>query len=260
VIPEQKKAVIHDLLKTLKDAKPVRSIHFPKSLRAPIAAWLARVPERVGVSDGGARFFNTHYAPFWKASGPFLLRYHAALARLWPNLPPMPFADYHSTAETDRPNTKYVCLMPGSSWPSKAWPMERFRELASIAFGKGMDVVILGTLAESGLGEAVLNGRGHNYCGQTDLRQAAALLQGAEAAIGNDSGLSHLAAACGIRTLAVYGPTNPAGSAPWGPNVTTLKLDDLTCRPCFKKICPLPRKDCMENITAEMAWKAVIGD
>lgn len=260
VVLEPRKARITELCRTLKNAKAAHCIHFPKSLRTPIAAWLAGVPIRVGVSDGGAWLFNTHHAPFWKAGGPFVLRYHAALARLWPGLPPMPFADYRSTVEPNGPSADYICLMPGSAWPSKAWPVEHFRALASMALQGGLEVVALGTKAERALGDAALNGRGHNFCGQTDLRHAAALLQGAKAAVGNDSGLSHLAAACGTRTLAIYGPTDPAGSAPWGPDVITLKNPNAPpCRPCFKKACPLPRRACMEDISPDVAWGLIGG-
>jgi heptosyltransferase-2 len=254
VLLEEKKMGISELSKTLKEAKAARSIHFPKSLRTPIAAWLAGVPERIGVSDGGAGLFNTHHAPFWKATGPFVLRYHAALVGRWPNLPQMPFADYHSTAKAIAPSARYICLMPGSAWPSKSWPVEHFKALASMAFQEGIEVVALGTKAERAVGDAVLNGRGHNYCGQTDLREAAALLQGAVAAIGNDSGLSHLAAACGTKTIALYGPTDPSGSAPWGPNVIAIDPSSPNCRPCFKKSCPLPRRGCMEDIAPDEVW------
>jgi len=259
VVLEEKKAEIPELSNTLKEAKAARSIHFPKSLRTPIAAWLAGVPERIGVSDGGAWLFNTHYAPFWKTSGPFVLRYHAALAKLWPGLPQMPFADYHSNAKANMPSARYICLMPGSAWPSKSWPVEHYQAIALKALQEGMEVAVLGSLAEKDLcdivlGEAASKGRGHNYCGRTGLREAAVILQGAVAAIGNDSGLSHLAAACGIKTIALYGPTDSAGSAPWGPNVITMNPNTPPCRPCFKKTCPLSRRACMEDIAPDMVW------
>ena len=264
VLPEEKKMGISELSKTLKEAKAARSIHFPKSLRAPIAAWLAGAPERIGVSDGGAVFFNTHHAPFWKTSGPFVLRYYAALAKLWPNLPPMPFADYHSSAKVNVPSARYICLMPGSAWPSKSWPVEHYRAIALKAIQDGMEVAALGSLAEKELcdlvlGDATSNGRGHNYCGQTGLREAAAILQGAVAAIGNDSGLSHLAAACGTKTIAIYGPTDPSGSAPWGPNVIAVSPNAPPCRPCFKKTCTMPRRACMEDIAPDEVWGRLKG-
>jgi heptosyltransferase-2 len=268
-LPEQYKLGILELTKILKANRAARSIHFPKSLRAPIAAWLAGVPERVGVSDGGAKFFNTHHAPFWKAQGPFVLRYHAALAKLWPNLPQMPFSEYKPSADrldnAYLPNGNYICLMPGSLWPSKAWPLKHFHALAERAIDEGLEVVVLGSGAERPLGESVLAdiapfAKGHNLCGQTDLPQAASLLQGAMAAIGNDSGLSHLAAACGAKTIAIYGPTDPGGSAPWGPNVSTLCHASHRCRPCFKRTCPLKMRACMDDILPEEVFGKVVSE
>ena len=62
-----------------------------------------------------------------------------------------------------------------------------------------------------------------DLCGQTSLKEAAAWLRSARAAVGNDSGLSHLAAACGTPTLALYGATDPGGSTPWGPRTRALR-------------------------------------
>ena len=87
----------------LRRHRAARSVHFPKSLRPALAAFLARVPERIGVDESLAGLFNTHSGPFWDAQGPFLERYHAVLARRWPDLPPMPFADYAPAVTVDAP-------------------------------------------------------------------------------------------------------------------------------------------------------------
>ena len=258
VAPESKKAGSIELSKMFKQHKAARSICFPKTLRPALAAWLAGVPERIGVSDGGAKLFNTHHAPFWRTEGPFVNRYREALAKRWPGLPPMPFADYLPVVQVDKPKNGYICLMPGSVWPSKAWPVEHFRELAKRIRQVAMDVVILGAAHERELGGAVLDGGGYNLCGQTDLPHAAAWLAGAAAAIGNDSGLSHLAAACGTRTIAIYGPTDPGGSAPWGPGVITLKPQNTPCSPCFKRQCPLPGRPCLADISPERVWEWLV--
>ncbi|MDR0498352.1 MAG: hypothetical protein LBH03_01295, partial [Holophagales bacterium] len=188
VVPETKKYGVIDLYKVFKENRAARSIHFPKSLRPAIAAWLAGVPERIGVSDGGQFLFNTHHAPFWNTSGPFIARYHAALAKRWPDLPSLSFADYVPAIQVDKTKNSYICLMPGSVWPSKSWPVEYFHELARIARESALDVVILGAASEKELGDAISDGYGQNLCGQTNLRQAAAWLHGAVAAVGNDSG------------------------------------------------------------------------
>jgi heptosyltransferase-2 len=238
----------------LRRHRAARSIHFTKSLRPALAAFLARVPERIGVDESLAGWFNTHSGPFWAAEGPFMARYHAVLARRWPGLPPMPYADYAPPVTVTLPGAPFLCLMPGSTWPSKAWPKEHFLALARRARQEGMAVAVLGTPDEREICDFVAREATHNLCGQTTLVQAAAWLRGARAALGNDSGLSHLAAACGTPTLALYGATDPGGSTPWGPHVLALRLDGIPCAPCFKPTCFVAGHPCLAGIDPEHAW------
>jgi len=257
VIPDEGKPGPLEMAKLLRQHRAVRSIHFPKTLRPALAAFLARVPERIGVNESLAGLFNTHSAPFWEAEGPFLLRYHAALAKRWPDLPPMPFADYDPGIAIPRPGGPYICLMPGSTWPSKAWPTEHFAAVSSLARREGMDIVVLGTPNEREICQAVAGDQALNLCGRTNLKEAAAWLRGAWGAIGNDSGLSHLAAACGTPIVALYGATDPGGSTPWGPKTLGLKRDGLPCAPCFKRDCTVEGHPCLSGLEPEHVWTAL---
>jgi len=241
----------------LRRHRAARSIHFPKSLRPALAAFLARVPERIGVDESLAGLFNTHSGPFWAAQGPFMARYHAVLAKRWPGLPPMPYADYRPLAEVRLPQEPYLCLMPGSTWPSKTWPREHFLALTRKARSEGMGVAVLGGPDERAICDYVAQDATHNLCGQTTLVQAAAWLAGARAALGNDSGLSHLAAACGTPTLALYGATDPAGSGPWGPRAMTLRLDGIPCAPCFKRDCAVAGHPCLAGLEPGRVWASL---
>ena len=241
----------------LRRHRAARSIHFPKSLRPALAAFLARIPERIGVDESLAGLFNTHSGPFWSAQGPFLLRYHAVLARRWPDLPPMPYADYAPPVQVPLPPGPYVCLMPGSTWPSKAWPREHFLAVARRARSEGLEVAVLGAPGEREDCDFVAQDGARNLCGRTTLVQAAAWLRGARAALGNDSGLSHLAAACGTPILALYGATDPGGSAPWGPRARIMRLDGIPCAPCFKRDCFIQGHPCLHGIDPDRAWLAL---
>ena len=256
-VPDQGKPGPWAMAATLRRHRAARSIHFPKSLRPALAAFLAGVDERIGVDESLAGLFNTHSGPFWSADGPFMLRYHAVLARRWPDLPPMPFADYAPRAEVTLPPGPYVCLMPGSTWPSKAWPQEHFQALARMARTDGFDVAVLGSPDEAALCAQVAQGVALDLCGQTTLVQAAAWLRGARAALGNDSGLAHLAAACSTPTLALYGATDPAGSAPWGPRTLALRLDGVPCAPCFQRDCSVPGHPCLAGLQPDRVWSTL---
>ena len=256
-LPDQGKPSPLAMAQTLRQHRAARSIHFPKSLRPALAAWLARVPERIGVDESLAGPFNTHSGPFWDAEGPFLLRYHAVLQRRWPDLPPMPFADFDPGVTVDRPAAPYLCLMPGSTWASKAWPIAHYRTLLLRARTEGFQVAVLGSPDEAATCAAVAGAEGIDLCGRTTLKEAAAWLRGAAAVLGNDSGLSHLAAACGAPVLALYGATDPGGSTPWGPCSRGLREEGLPCAPCFKPICAVPGHPCLEGIQPVQVWDAL---
>ncbi len=253
-LPDEGKPGPFAMARLLREHQAARCIHFPKSLRPALAAWLARVPERIGVDESLAGPFNTHSGPFWAAEGPFLLRYHAVLARRWPDLPPMPHADFDPGVAVDRPLERYLCLMPGSVWPSKAWPTDHYRTLLLRARTEGFAVAVLGSGEEAGTCALVAGAEGINLCGRTSLKEAAAWLRGAAAVVGNDSGLSHLAAACGVPTLALYGATDPSGSTPWGPHSRGLRQEGIACAPCFKPACFTPGQPCLAGITPDQVW------
>ena len=258
VVAETSKPGPLEMARLLKQAKAARSIHFPKTLRPALAAFLARVPERIGVDESLAGPFNTVSGPFWEADGPFMHRYHAVLLKRWPDLPPMPFADYDPAMAIAPPAAPYLCLMPGSTWPSKTWPREHFAELARQARREGLEVVVLGAPDEQPICDFVGQSATINQCGRTSLKEAAAWLRGAWAAVGNDSGLSHLAAACGTPTLAIYGATDPGGSTPWGPRCLGLRREGVPCSPCFKPLCRVNGHPCLAGLEPSRVWGALL--
>lgn len=244
------------MARTLRQHRAARSVHFPKSLRPALAAFLARVPERIGVDESLAGMFNTVSGPFWKAEGPFLLRYGAVLKKAFPDAGPMPFADYDPGIPVDGPRERYLCLMPGSTWASKSWPAAHFRQVVLRARSEGFAVVVLGSPEEAALCAEVAGDEAVDLAGRTSLKEAAAWLRGAVGAIGNDSGLSHLAAACGTPVLALYGATDPGGSAPWGRKVRILRREGVPCAPCFKPVCAVEGHPCLDGLGAEEVWSA----
>lgn len=103
----------------------------------------------------------------------------------------------------------YAVIHPFSGSPRKNWPLERFRALAR-ELERGMRVDWC-----AGPEDPPLAGAVHI----DDLYQLACWLSGASLYVGNDSGITHLAAAAGTPVLAMFGPTDPAVWAPRGPNV-----------------------------------------
>ena len=102
-----------------------------------------------------------------------------------------------------------IVLLPGAGRPDKQWPVEHFRRI--VERYRGRTVVAWGP-GERSLAEAI----GGDVAPPTDLRELAALLRGAAAVVGGDTGPLHLAAALGVRVVGLYGPTDPRRNGPWG--------------------------------------------
>ncbi|MCC7441001.1 MAG: glycosyltransferase family 9 protein [Bdellovibrionales bacterium] len=161
------------------------------------------------------------------------------------------------------PSSPYLCVMPATRWPAKEWPPERFAAWLS---GRAEAVVVLGTASDAGslrLAELLAQeGRPHlNAVGRLKLPQTAAVLAGARAFVGGDTGLAHLAEAVGAPAWVLYGPTVPAmGFGPWRGESRAAGMD-LWCRPCGKdgRFCyrPLRRYLCMKELTPETVEGAI---
>ena len=110
---------------------------------------------------------------------------------------------------------------------------------------------MLGSAGEQGLGEQIRSGAGarvFNLCGQTSLEDTVDLLSATRAAVTNDSGLMHVAAAAGTQVVAIYGSSSPHFTPPLTPRKAILYLG-LDCSPCFKRECPLGHLNCLNQIS-----------
>jgi len=118
---------------------------------------------------------------------------------------------------------KLVVIQPGSGGLNKCWHLDNFLAVAKEISSKGVEVIfLLGPAELDRFSSAqILDINSVAIC-LTDLSltQVLELLSCADGFVGNDSGITHLAAGLGVRTLAVFGPTNPAVYRPIGPAVT----------------------------------------
>ena len=125
-----------------------------------------------------------------------------------------------------------LIVAPGSGAREKNWPEENFLEVAHWWRDRrgGQVVVVLGPVERERRGVEKLAAVGI-VAGDLDLAQLAALLAGGDLYLGNDSGVSHLAAAVGTRTVALFGPSDERQWAPRGPRVTVLR-PAIASSPC----------------------------
>ncbi|MEJ2701028.1 MAG: glycosyltransferase family 9 protein [Sedimentisphaerales bacterium] len=119
---------------------------------------------------------------------------------------------------------RLVVIQPGSGGASKCWCLDNFLAIAEALASEGVEVLfLLGPAEVDRLREATIEsaiGSVARVLKDLSLAQVLAVLSYADGFVGNDSGITHLAAALGITTVAVFGPTNPAVYKPIGPAVT----------------------------------------
>ena len=155
--------------------------------------------------------------------------------------------------------TRLVMLQPGARYWFKAWPAERFAELADRLSDKyGCRVLIGGDTRERDLAESIrVTARTPvvSLAGRLTLLQYAAVLKRCALFVGNDNGPMHMAAALGVPVVALFGPSNPAE---WGPRGarTEVLYKGLDCRRCFHPTCTRGEESCMRQITIEEVWQA----
>jgi heptosyltransferase-2 len=112
-----------------------------------------------------------------------------------------------------------VALAPGAVGPSKRWPVHSYAEVARRLTQQGIAVWVLGGPDEKPLAAQIVADAGpltRDLTG-TDLRNAIIALAACDAAISNDSGLLHVAAALGTASIGIFGPTSAWHWAPLNP-------------------------------------------
>jgi len=149
--------------------------------------------------------------------------------------------------------SRLLGLNPGAAFgPAKCWPAEKYRELAVALTQTFPDstIVVFGTEREREAGEEIcvpLGKRAINLCGRTALDEAICTISVLDLMVSNDSGLMHVAAACQVPLVALFGSTNPVTTGPFSKQARVIK-HELPCSPCLSRECP---RDfiCMLGIT-----------
>ena len=155
------------------------------------------------------------------------------------------------------PENPYVVLPVGANWPNKRWPVKHFARLAEQLYEQGIIPVLAGGgVNDERLAVEIAAGMEIppiDLVGKTNLRQLAALLAGARAAVGGDTGPMHLAAALEVPAIMLMGPTDANRNGPYGQPDHAIEAGH-SCQHCWKRACPYER-DCLAKITPESVWE-----
>jgi heptosyltransferase-2 len=243
----------------------------PRTWKSALAPFLAGIPERTGFA-GEARFgllndirFGERRLPrMIDQCGSLALPKGATLPAEWPlpklDVPMAAAAEWRARRSLPDDGRPVVAFAPGAVGPSKRWPVEYFAELTRNLTAGGVSVWVLGSPQESPLADEIVRAGGSAATNLTspDLRNAILALRLARAAVSNDSGLVHVAAAMGTPTVGIFGPTSPWHWAPLNPLAAVIETaTDVSCRPCHKPICRLQHHRCMRDIPASQVLAAV---
>jgi len=265
-----------EAVRALRGARPEQALLLTPSFSAALCAWVAGVPRRIGWPEQGRGVLLTRPVPRSTRGTLHITEEFQALARAagatsfpaHPSFPVDPCA--RRTAEAwlserlaaeARAQRPRLALCPGARYGwAKQWPAERFMALRILAEGRGWSGIVMGAAGEENLAQRILAGSGPAWvsaCGAGTLRLAAELLRGCDAAVCNDTGTMHLAAAVGTPVVALFGPSEPQWTGPRGLGHRILRAN-CACAPCFRRTCPQGQPaPCMLAITAPEVMRAI---
>ena len=253
------------------------AVIFPRSFRSAYQIYLAGIPIRLGYRDEWRSFFLSDGIPRTELS----LRVHRihyyqklidALGSDTPGTdapeagrgldsPHLYLRDGDRHWAMERLNTlglldgrPLIGMNPGATYGlAKCWYPDRFGELGRrLAQKRKAAVLLFGTRDERTMSQEILKQIGEggvDFSGETDLLQLGAVLEQCRVLVTNDTGTMHVAAAAGTPVVAIFGPTDPITTGPWGEDHTIVEKE-VDCRPCLRRICPTDHR-CMKKITVD---------
>jgi heptosyltransferase-2 len=266
------------------DVTTLRAGRFDTTVVLPnsfASAWLVRraaIPERWGYArdwrsplltravpkPAGSRHQGAYYQHLVRElgvpSGPLE-------ARLTATGPDLEAARALLTARGWDAARRIIALAPGAAYgTAKRWLPEHFATLVSaLVRERGVTCVLVGGPADAGATRLVRDAihaeaRPHviDLAGATTLRALAGVLALADVCVSNDSGSMHLAAALGVRVVALFGPTREKETAPLSQAATpaTVLVHEVWCRPCMLRECPIDHR-CMTGLLPARVLTAV---
>jgi lipopolysaccharide heptosyltransferase I len=229
-------------------------------LKSALYVLAAGAPMRVGFAEGreGAPWVLTHRIVAPPQPVHAVRRYLALAAAVDATEPVWDFSI--PVGERDRAEARAalaglpqprVVLHPGARWRTKLWQPEAWHQVAGALAAGGAGVLVTGSREDAPLAERIVSGldpRARSAAGQVSLKGLAALLAEVDLMVTVDSGPMHMAAAVGTPLVALFGPTDPARTGPFGQAVVLRR--DLACSPCLDRRCRIPERDrCMRELT-----------
>ncbi|CCK79412.1 lipopolysaccharide heptosyltransferase II [Desulfobacula toluolica] len=259
---------IYNFIKDIRDTRYDIIIDFHQLLKSGILVLLAKGVRKIGFDKGmphmeESQIFLNEKIP------PVSVEIHALKRNLMLleaiGIPTKNIEYQISTDQNDEDNVMklihenkikdgFVVLNPVAKWDSKLWQNHKWAQLADILIKNYNTCVIFsGSVDDYFLIEEIrgmMQEKAVNFAGKTSLKSLAILYSKAKIIITTDTGPMHLAAAIKTPVIALFGPTAPWRTGPFGLTHKIIRKS-MSCSPCFKRICPYGHHNCMKSINVD---------
>ncbi len=249
-----------------------QAIVLPRSLKAALAPWFARVPVRTGFRGEMRYGLINDMRPLDAAAMPRIVDRFVFLGQPRGARPaaaaPAPEPELRVDADNAAACVRrlgldlqkpVLAMMPGAAFgKSKQWPPDSFAALAGRYTAAGWQVWLFGSSGDAPAARRIARAAAapvFDLCGRTNLEDVIDLMSLASLAVTNDSGLMHVAAAVGCPLVAVYGATSPDYTPPMTAAAGVL-WRGIECSPCWKKTCRYGHYRCLTEISPDEVYAA----
>jgi heptosyltransferase-1 len=263
---------IRNFLKQIRQQKYDYVIDAQGLLKSVAVTMLSRGALRAGFSWKSAReplaslFYQKRVVVPWEQHA--VVRARALLAKALDYVVPTTVADYgieRSRLAVAKLQHPYFVFLHGTTWDTKHWPETYWIELAKIVARAGYAIQLLwGNEVELARAKKIASivSQAVVVPNKLKLSEVAGVLANAQGIVTVDTGLGHLAAALGVSTVSLYGPTDPKRSGTWGERQIHLAAD-FCCAPCFSRVCTykgdkITDPPCFASLTPAIVWQHLV--
>lgn len=258
------RAISH-FVKALRDTRYDLVFDFQQLLKSGVLAGLARGDRKIGY-DRGMAHMECSYLFLNERIPPVRMDHHALLRSLMlldaAGIPSDEIVYDIPIQDTDRDAVNallsdhgvtdaplLIPINPMTKWATKLWSEKKFADLADrLIRHYHAKVIFTGGPEDQAAIQRIMADMTEDtvsFAGKTSLRMLAALYEKADFLISTDTGPMHLAAALGKSVVAIFGPTAPWRTGPFGSEHQVIRAG-VPCSPCFRRQCPT--MECMERV------------